>query len=137
MAEGVLRAASREAGLDIEVDSAGTGGWHVGNPPYPPAIKAAAARGYDISGQRARQVEAADFERFDLILAMDAANLEDLTAMAPPGAQAQLPALLDYAPGTGADGVPDPYYTGDFEGALDLIEAGVAGVIAACQRAVR
>jgi protein-tyrosine phosphatase len=101
------------------IDSAGTGGWHVGAPPHGPAIAAAKARGYDLSDQRARQVAPADFERFDLILAMDAANLHDIGALRPSGAQARLAMFLE--PVGGGD-VPDPYYSGDFEGALDLIE---------------
>ncbi|MDG4647426.1 low molecular weight phosphotyrosine protein phosphatase [Roseibacterium sp. SDUM158017] len=118
-AEAVLRARLPDA----RIDSAGTGGWHVGAPPHGPAIAAARARGYDLSGQRARQVAPEDFPRFDLILAMDARNLDDLAAMAPASGGAQLALFLE--PLGGGD-VPDPYYTHDFEGALDLIEAASA-----------
>lgn len=114
-AEAVLRAHLPDAAID----SAGTGGWHLGDPPYGPAIRAAAARGYDLSGQRARQVAVEDFDRFDLILAMDRQNLRDLGALAPPAGGAELSLFLD--PVGGGD-VPDPYYTRDFAGALDLIE---------------
>jgi protein-tyrosine phosphatase len=113
--EAVLRAHLPGA----EIDSAGTGGWHVGDPPYRPAIAAAARRGHDLSPQRARQVETEDFRRFDLILAMDRQNLADLRALAPADARAQVTLFLD--PIGGGD-VPDPYYTRDFDGALDLIE---------------
>lgn len=114
-AEAVLRARLPEA----EIDSAGTGGWHIGDAPYGPAAQAAAARGYDLTPQRARQVRQTDFDDFDLILAMDGANLADLQALAPPGSHADL--ALFCAPIGGGD-VPDPYYTRDFDGALDLIE---------------
>lgn len=105
------------------IDSAGTGGWHAGDPPYPPAIRAAAARGYDLSAQRARQVTGEDFDRFDLILAMDRRNLADLQAMAPSGSHATLALFMEHAK-TGPRDVPDPYYTRDFEAALDIIETG-------------
>ncbi len=119
-AEGVLRGLADARGLEIAVDSAGTSDWHLGNPPYGPAIRAAAGRGYDISAQRARQVSPADFDRFDLILAMDADNLADLERLRP-SANTTPVALL-----AGDRDVPDPYYTRDFEGALDLIEDAVA-----------
>ncbi|MCG6902826.1 MAG: low molecular weight phosphotyrosine protein phosphatase [Rhodobacter sp.] len=127
-AEGVLRVLSDRAGLDLCHDSAGTGGWHIGDPPYGPAIRAAAARGYDIAAQRARRITAADFGRFDLILAMDRANLAAVNALRPAGMQTPVRLLLDYADTPLID-VPDPYFTDDFEGALDLIEAGARGVL--------
>ncbi len=133
MAEGVLRGKAAEAGLDLEVDSAATGDWHSGDAPYPPAIAAAAARGYDISNQRARQVVAADFNRFDLVLAMDESNMAKLARLRPTGARAELSLFLDHAPKTGRTEVPDPYYTGDFEAALSLIEAGSDGLIQTLQ----
>lgn len=119
-AEGVLRRLAEARGMDIAVDSAGTGGWHIGDPPYGPAIAAAAARGYDLGAQRARQVSSEDFERFDLILAMDAANRVDLERMRPAGNRTPVEVF------TGGRDVPDPYYTRDFDGALDLIEAAAA-----------
>ncbi|MCG6882807.1 MAG: low molecular weight phosphotyrosine protein phosphatase [Silicimonas sp.] len=118
-AEAVLRKLS--GGL-IEVDSAGTGGWHIGRPPYGPAIEAGARRGYDLAPLRARRFVTEDFGRFDLILAMDAQNLSDIEAMRPGASETPVRLLLDYAPGAGRRDVPDPYYTGDFEAALDLIE---------------
>lgn len=106
-----------ERGLDWQIDSAGTGGWHIGNPPDPRMIAAAAARGIDVSLLRARQAEPDDFRRFDHVFAMDRSNLADLQAIQPDG----LPASLDLF--LGDEDVPDPYYGGDdgFDQVLDLI----------------
>ena len=123
-AEAVLRALLP----DDEIDSAGTSNWHVGEPPHPPMIRAARARGYDLAALRARQFASADFARFDLILAMDARNLRDIEALRPAGNTTPVRLFTDYAPDTGADHVPDPYYTGDYDGALDLIEAAARGL---------
>lgn len=129
-AEAVLRARAAAAGLNLKVDSCGTGGWHVGEPPYLPAIEAAARRGYDLRPLRARQLTEQDFTSFDHVLVMDRSNLRDAMAVCPPeGAKPQL--LLDYAPQAGRSDVPDPWYTRDFEGTLDLIEAATDGLIAA------
>ena len=106
-----------------EIDSAGTSDWHIGSPPYGPAIDAAAKRGYDLSPQRARQIRRADFYAFDLVLAMDASNLADLARLAPADATATI--ALFRAPVDSAD-VTDPYYTRDFEAALDLVEEAAA-----------
>ena len=100
-----------------QVDSAGTSDWHIGKPPYGPMVTAAKARGYDLSPLRARQVTASDFAVFDLILAMDGANLGDLTVLRPASGGADLALFL------GEGDVPDPYYTRDFEGCIDLIQA--------------
>lgn len=131
-AEGVFRHMAAAAGLDITADSAGTGGWHAGEPPHPPTVATAARRGYDLSGLRARQVALADFARFDLILAMDKRNLADLRALRA-GAGGQLGLFLDHAPGCGLTEVPDPWYTGEFDRTLDLVEAGCRGLVAALQ----
>lgn len=125
-AEVVLRDRS---GGRLDVDSAGTGDWHLGKPPYGPAIAAAADRGYDLSSLRARQIEVADFDCFDLILAMDASNRADIEALRPKGNATPVRLLLDYAPHLGLRDVPDPYFNGDFERALDLIEDAATGVI--------
>jgi protein-tyrosine phosphatase len=122
-AEAVLRAAAAERGVPITVDSAGTGGWHVGAPPHPPAIAAAARRGYDLTPLRARRFTPDDFGRFDLILAMDRANLDGIERQRPAGATT--PARL-FLPGRE---VPDPYYTGDYDAVLDLIEAGAGSLL--------
>ena len=114
----------------VTLDSAGTGNWHVGKPPYGPMQSAALKRGLDLSDLRARQVQQADFHAFDLIVAMDGENLSDLRALAPKGARAKLALFTDFAPHTTAKDVPDPYYTRDFDGALDLIETCAEGLVA-------
>lgn len=128
-AEGVFRHMAAAEGLRVEVDSCGTGAWHLGEPPSPAAITAARARGYDLSALRARQLQAADFTRFDRILVMDRANLRDARALRPPGGT-EPELFLAHAPQHGQD-VPDPWYTGDYEGALDMIEDAARGLIAA------
>lgn len=130
-AEGVFRARAAKAGLAAEADSCGTGGWHAGEPPHPPSVKAALRRGYDLSGLRARQLTLADFTAFDHVLVMDRCNLAEARALQPKdGATPQL--FLGYAPQHG-DEVPDPWYSGDFDGVLDMVEAASDGLIAALQ----
>jgi len=125
-AEAVLR---KLAGDHMTVDSAGTGGWHISDPPYGPAIKAAKARGYDLSKLRARKFDVQDFQNFGLILAMDRQNLADIEALRPQGSKTPVCLMLDFAPEVAASEVPDPYYTGDFDEALDLIEHAARGVL--------
>lgn len=108
-----MRAAAEGAGLDLEIDSAGTGGWHVGNPPDPRAVAVAHGNRVDISGLRARQVEREDFVRFTHIFALDADNLHNLHQLAPGDASAELGLLLDAVPGREGQAVADPYYGGD------------------------
>ncbi|MHB1540158.1 MAG: low molecular weight protein-tyrosine-phosphatase [Steroidobacteraceae bacterium] len=131
-AEGVFRAISaRELPeLTLTVDSAGTAGYHVGEPPDPRTREAAARRGYDLSSLRARGVEPRDFETFDLILAMDRQNLRALQERAPTAAQDRLGLFLEYAPQLATREVPDPYYGAGqgFEHVLDLIEAASRGL---------
>jgi len=133
-AEGVLRTlAEREAPeLALEVDSAGTAAYHVGQPPDPRTRAAAARRGYDLSALRARSIETADFERFDLILAMDRENLMALRRRAPAHAHERLRLFLEFAPDADPDEVPDPYYGGPngFEEVLDLVETATRGLLA-------
>ncbi|WP_347310591.1 low molecular weight protein-tyrosine-phosphatase [Defluviimonas sp. SAOS-178_SWC] len=129
-AEAVFAVRARAAGLAVGVDSAGTSDWEAGKPPYPPMIAAAAARGYDLSPLRARQARPADFAAFDLILAMDRANLSALQAIRPAGNATPLRLFLDGVAGIAAREVPDPYYTRDFDAALDLIEAGADALVA-------
>ncbi|MFW2543875.1 low molecular weight protein-tyrosine-phosphatase [Primorskyibacter sp. 2E107] len=128
-AEAVVRQMAAARGLDLSLDSAGTGPWHVGEPPYAPMQRAARARGYDLSAQRARMVSAEDFGRFDLIVAMDPDNLRDLEQMRPAAGGAALALFAGYAPNIGTDTVPDPYYTRDFGGTLDIVEACAAGLL--------
>jgi len=115
----------------LEIDSAGTAGYHVGEPPDGRTRQAAARRGYDLSGLRARVIEPRDFEYFDLILAMDRENLRALERRSPPHARERLRLFLDFAPEAGIGEVPDPYYGGPngFEDVLDLIEAASRGLI--------
>lgn len=129
MAEVVLRHVFAERGLDVEVDSAGTGGWHVGEPMDPRALATLAEHGYDGSGHRARQFDPAWFAERDLVLAMDRHNLQTLLRMAPPGADVRLLRSFDPAAPEGAE-VPDPYYGGreGFVEVLRMIEAAAEGV---------
>jgi protein-tyrosine phosphatase len=126
MAEGALRTKAVAAGLDVEIDSAGLGAWHTGNPPHPPALKAALTRGYDNSGQRARQIDAGDFYSFDLIVGMDRDNMTGLRRLAPKDASARVELFHP----EGAD-IPDPYYVGPegFETALDMVEEAADALI--------
>ena len=127
-AEGVMRHLLVEEGLveAVELDSAGTGDWHVGHAPDHRSAGAAAGRGIELTGA-ARQVAPADFESFDLILAMDRSNHDDLLALAPhDDARERVRLLREYDPEAVAAGefeVPDPYYGGDdgFEDVLDLV----------------
>lgn len=136
-AEGVLRdLAAREAPqLRLDIDSAGTADYHIGAAPDPRSQSAARARGIDISGLRARQIDRSDFEQFDFILAMDQDNLARLERLRPRGARAQLQLFMSYAPQIGRSEVPDPYYGGpqDFEAVLDLTSAAARGLIAALE----
>jgi protein-tyrosine phosphatase len=113
LAEAALRDAADRLGLEIEVDSAGTGDWHVGEPPDPRAAAAAARGGVDISHLRARQVTPEDFRRFDHVVALDATNLARLKALQPVDGKASLSLLLDHVEGREGEAVPDPYYGGD------------------------
>ena len=126
-AEGILRKLAGDR--DLVIDSAGTGAWHVGDPPDPRAIAEARQRGIDISGLRARQVQAEDFHRFDQILAMDRSNLRALERIRPSGSKADLRLCLSDASGLGQTDVPDPYYDGGFEQAYELIEAAAKGLL--------
>jgi protein-tyrosine phosphatase len=118
--------------LRLTVDSAGTGSWHVGATPDARSQEAARRRGYDMSGLRARTVAAPDFERFDLILAMDRSNLAELQRRAPAHARSRVRLFLEFVPDAQLLDVPDPYYGGEngFEEVLDLIEAAAHGLIA-------
>ena len=130
LAEAAFRAEAARLGLDAEVDSAGTGGWHAGEPPDRRAIAAARRNGVDISLLRARQVTSGDFERFDHIVALDGENLADLEAIRPAGSRARLSLLLDHAPGRAGQAVADPYYGGDehFDAAWADVAAGARGL---------
>lgn len=115
----------------ITIDSAGTGDWHVGEPPDTRAQAAARTRGYDLSALRARQVSAADFERFDLLLAMDEANLAELRRRCPPEHRDKVRLLMEFASGAAEIEVADPYFGGaqGFEQVLDQVERACAGLL--------
>ncbi|MFO1407269.1 MAG: low molecular weight protein-tyrosine-phosphatase [Steroidobacteraceae bacterium] len=139
-AEGVFRklVAERAAHLELEIDSAGTHGYHVGDPPDPRSIEAAARRGVDLTPLRARKVGARDFERFDLILAMDRLNRETLIDRCPPEYHSRVRLFLEFAPGIDEQDVPDPYYGGPagFEQVLDLVEEACVGLLDEVRRQV-
>ncbi len=131
LAEAAFRLAAERAGLDVTVDSAGTGDWHVGEPPDPRAIAVARAHGLDIAGYRGRQVSPADFERFDHVVALDHANLARLRALRPEGARASLSLLLDHVPGRAGEPVADPYYGGPegFATTWDDVTSGARALV--------
>lgn len=130
-AEEVLRVHARRAGLDLHLDSAGTENYHTGEPPDERSIRHAALRGYDLSGLRARQVAAADFRDFDLLLAADTLNLGVLRDRCPPEHLNKLALFL------GDRALPDPYYdaAAAFEQTLDLVEKRAVALVAAWARA--
>ena len=132
-AEAVFRERVIAAGLEekIRIDSAGTGDWHLGRAPDPRTREAAARRGYQMESLRARQVSPRDFYEFDVVLAMDNANLADLQAMQPADVTVTLGRFLDYSSETSVSEVPDPYYGGEdgFDRVLDLIEGGAEGLL--------
>lgn len=134
LAEGVLRQRLQDAGLDhrIELDSAGTGSWHVGQPPDPRTIANAARHGVDLTLFRARQLHAADYHHFDWLLCADRSNLSDVRARAPGGATARSALLLEWAGlGQGAE-VPDPYTGGAeaFERVWILVDGAARAIVA-------
>jgi protein-tyrosine phosphatase len=134
---GVMRKLIERAGLQdrVGVDSAGVSGYHAGEAPDRRTQQSAKVRGYDLSALRARPVAAGDFEEFDLILAMDVDHETALLNACPPQLRGRIRRFLDFAPGIGRRGVPDPYYGGPqgFEDVLDMIEAGCTGILAHVQ----
>jgi protein-tyrosine phosphatase len=132
-AEGVFRKLLQERApsLPIEVDSAGTHDYHVGEAPDRRAIAAAARRGIDLAGLRARQVQESDFERSDLMIAMDRLNRETLLDRSPPEYHARIRLMMEFAASADLEDVPDPYY-GDrlgFDRVLDLVEEAALGLL--------
>jgi protein-tyrosine phosphatase len=130
LAEAAFRAEAARRGLEVEVDSAGTGSWHVGRAPDPRAIAIARRRGVDISGYRARQAVRADFDRFDHVVALDRANLAALSSLRPASATSTLSLLLDHVPGRAGQGVVDPYFGDDagFDATWDDVVQGAAAL---------
>lgn len=135
--EAVARQRLQRAGLAdaVQLDSAGTGDWHVGRPPDPRSVHAALARGYDLSALRGRQVCVEDFHRYSLILAMDSHNLAALQALRPANASAELDLFLRRY-GLLPEAMPDPYHGAaqGFEQVLELAERGVDALIAELRR---
>jgi protein-tyrosine phosphatase len=121
--EAILRAKAAQLGIDVKLDSAGTIGYHQGNPPDSRAKAAGEKRGYSFKGIRSRKIVSSDFEQFDLILAADRDNLADLVAQCPDHLRDKVQLFLSYSD-SDYDEIPDPYYGGDsgFELVLDLIE---------------
>ncbi|WP_425665980.1 low molecular weight protein-tyrosine-phosphatase [Vibrio tubiashii] len=128
--EAILRAKSQQLGIPVEVDSAGTIGYHQGNPPDSRAKAAGEHRGYSFKGIRSRKVVSGDFEDFDLILAADRDNFTDLIQQCPQHLQHKVKLFLDYS-NSEYEEIPDPYYGGDagFELVLDLIEEASENVL--------
>lgn len=141
MAEGVFRHLAAEAGITGEasiagesgvlIDSAGTIGYHVGDPPDPRGVQTASAHGVDLSAQRARRVADSDFETFDYILAMDEQNLSELMQRCPSALQSRLGLFMDHAPQLNLSEVPDPYYGGQegFEHCYELVREAAEGLL--------
>jgi protein-tyrosine phosphatase len=137
MAEGVFRHLVIEAGIEenaaggIICDSAGTAGYHVGDPPDPRTVQTAAQYGVDLSGQHARKLQPQDFEIFDHLLAMDEDNLSGMMQLCPPDLRPRIALFMDYAPGLGLREVPDPYYGGQegFEYCYELVREAAEGLL--------
>ena len=137
-AHAVFEEKVKQAGLShrVQVDSCGTGSWHIGQPPDDRTQKAAAKRGYDLSHLRARRLEHDDFSQYDYILAMDTRNLADVIKKAPMDFSGRIQLFLDYSADKNVLEVPDPYYgqQDGFERVLNLIEEASDGLIKAIQQ---
>ena len=131
LAEGILRHKVRDAGLDWKVDSAGTGAWHIGNPPDPRSVAEAQRRGLDISGQRARQFQRSDFDEFDHILVMDSSNYQNVLKLARTEADREkVELVMNYDRPGYNQAVPDPYWDDDgFAKVYDLLDRACTRVV--------
>jgi protein-tyrosine phosphatase len=130
-AEAAIRDEADRAGLEVEVDSAGTGSWSIGNPPHPQAVAAGARAGLEITG-RARRINHADFDRFDVIVVMDRANLRDVVDMAPSlEDRAKVRLFRTFDPATDSEEVPDPYGGSDegYDATIEQVTAAAAGLV--------
>lgn len=136
LAEAAMRHEAEAAGLDLLIDSAGTGSWHIGNGPDPRAQAEALRHGIDISSLRARQVQVEDFGRFDHVIAMDRSNFSNLGKLAPVSARARLSMLLDHVPGMEGRDVDDPYFGGPegFVATWEQVSAAARHLVADIQR---
>ncbi len=131
-AEAAIRQAAAEAGLDLEVDSAGTGSWHIGEPPHPQSVAAGERAGLLIEG-RARRITATDFDRFEAIVVMDNSNLRDVLALAPSlEARARVRLFRTYDPDSEEQEVPDPWGGPDegYDEVVTMVRAAAAGLVA-------
>lgn len=129
IAEGLFRRKILEKDLSWQIDSAGTGAWHVGESPDQRSVQVCRSRGLDISGQRARQVRMDDFYEFDMILAMDQSNEDHLLHMRPPDASAEVRKMLDFIDPDGVLEVPDPYWDGRFEEVYDMLDQATSKAV--------
>jgi len=132
LAEGIMRHLIEEQGLSdqFEVESAGTGSWHVGEQPHRGSIQIADQHGIDIRGQRSQQLTAADIQHYDWLVAMDTSNRNGIRHLDRNDAKGErIVLLLDYAEGDGPRDVPDPYYEGGFDGVYDLVYRGCQGLL--------
>lgn len=130
-AEAAILESANAAGLEVEVDSAGTGAWHVGDPPHPQSVAAGERVGLDVTG-RARRINKADFERFDVIVVMDRANLRDVLDLAPDlESRAKVRLFRTYDPATDAEEVPDPYGGPDegYDETIAQVRSAAAGLV--------
>ena len=130
-AAAAIKEAAHEAGVEVDVDSAGTGSWHIGQPPHPESVAAGARAGLRIDG-RARRVTSSDFERYDVILAMDRSNLRDLADLAPSKAlRAKLRLFRTYDPDSDEDEIPDPWGgpTEGYEETIRMVRAAAKGLV--------
>ena len=131
MAEGILRDRAAEAGVELVIESAGTTGFHLGDPPDPRAIVAMRSHGVDIAGHAARKLRPDDYGAYDLMIAMDEPVLTELKEKQPHGAATPTVKLLSaFIPGDGPVDVPDPYYSSQFEPVIAMIEAAVPALLA-------
>lgn len=129
LAQGILEAKVQNLGFDWEIDSCGTGSWHIGESPDKRSIKVASENGLDITEQRARQLSNEDFDRFDLILAMDSQNYRDILDKGGAGISDKVEIILNYLhPGENRS-VPDPYLGGGFEHVYDLLDKACEKII--------
>lgn len=131
LAEAAFRKAAAEAGLDVEVDSAGTANYHVGEPPDPRSVDEAARHGIDITHYRGRQLAPADFHEFDWILGMDASNMTNIARVDPGDGKAHVTMLLDLVPGREGADLADPWYGGEdnFRDTWEDVSAGAAALM--------
>ena len=130
-AAAAIRDESATRGIDVEVDSAGTGAWNIGEPPHPQSVAAGKRVGLDITG-RARRINSKDFVRFDMIVVMDHSNLRDVLAMKPSlAAQAKIRLFRTYDPASEANEIPDPYGQPDetYDEMISLVKASTVGML--------